>query len=41
MPDGTIFEGYFRHGLPNGRGRIIYSDREIYEGDFIDNKAHG
>lgn len=27
--------------MANGRGRLVHSDGDIYEGDWKDDKAHG
>lgn len=30
--DRSVFEGYFKSDLPNGIGRQIFSNGEVYEG---------
>lgn len=37
---GNIFIGYFNKGVLL-KGRIIYSNKDIYEGDIVDFMAHG
>jgi len=40
--DGSIYEGFFANGLPNGKGRKInHEDLEVYTGDFVDGLKHG
>ncbi len=31
-PDGSKFEGYWKNDKANGRGRLIHSDGDVYEG---------
>lgn len=41
-PDGSFYEGYWKHDKINGRGRYICGgDGSVYEGYFKDEKAHG
>ena len=40
-PDGSKYEGYWRHDMANGKGRLIHADGDVYEGDWTDDKAHG
>jgi hypothetical protein len=40
-PDGSVYEGYWKHDKANGRGRLIHADKDIYIGDWKDDKAHG
>ena len=35
------FEGRFKKDLPNGKGRIIHSDGQVYEGTFLEGMANG
>ena len=30
--DGTIYEGLFKNGEPDGRGRMILPSGDVYEG---------
>ena len=39
--DGSIYEGYYRNGMRNGRGRYIYYNGDVYEGAWRDDKRHG
>ena len=27
--------------MANGKGRLVHADGDVYEGDWIDDKAHG
>jgi len=40
-PDGSIYEGFWKHNKANGKGRLIHADRDVYVGDWQDDKAHG
>ena len=31
----------FRNDKSNGKGRLIHSDGDVYEGDWVNNKADG
>lgn len=37
---GNRFEGLFQHG-DFRRGRVVYSNGDIYQGDFLDDCKHG
>jgi hypothetical protein len=37
---GNRFEGLFQHG-DFKRGRVVYSNGDIYQGDFLDDCKHG
>ena len=39
MINGALYEGYFKSDAPNGRGRMIVPEGELYEGNFINGKA--
>lgn len=39
--DGSIYEGWFKHGKACEKGRMIHSGGEVYEGDWLGDKAHG
>ena len=40
-PDGSMYEGFWRHDKANGKGRLIHSDGDVYEGDWMNDKAEG
>ena len=40
-PDGTIYEGHWRHRERNGQGRLTYPDGRQYIGEFKSNMRHG
>ena len=40
-PDGSLYQGQWRDGKANGKGRLIHSDGDIYQGEWKDDKAHG
>jgi hypothetical protein len=40
-PDGSVFEGHFKHGKKNGQGTYVWSYGCRYEGDWLDNKITG
>lgn len=40
-PDGSKYEGIFRRGKANGKGRMTHSNGDVYEGEWKDDKAHG
>ncbi len=40
-PEGTVYEGEFRAGKKNGRGRFTWTDGSYYEGEFRDNELEG
>jgi hypothetical protein len=31
-PNGSKYEGYWQHNAANGRGRLVHSDGDVYEG---------
>lgn len=35
------YEGNYKNGLPNGRGKCIFANGDVYEGDFKDCKMNG
>ena len=39
--DGSKFIGSFRNGIPDGKGRIILSNGDRYEGEFVEGKRAG
>jgi hypothetical protein len=40
-PDGTVFEGDFRHGRLEGKGIQVVPSGERYEGEFVGGRRHG
>ena len=40
-PDGTVYEGSWRFGLPFGRGVCRYADGAEYSGEWRDGQPHG
>jgi hypothetical protein len=38
--DGRVFEGDWRHGKKNGRGKMTYPDGRVYEGELRDYQCH-
>ena len=45
LTDGSVFTGTLKNGVPQGKGKIVYSDGRIYEGSFekglrVDSAAH-
>lgn len=36
-----LYEGQWKDDKRNGKGKIIWPDRDIYEGEFLDDKRHG
>eukprot|EP00826_Nyctotherus_ovalis_P002902 TRINITY_DN10583_c0_g5_i1.p1 TRINITY_DN10583_c0_g5~~TRINITY_DN10583_c0_g5_i1.p1 ORF type:complete len:372 (+),score=40.79 TRINITY_DN10583_c0_g5_i1:143-1258(+) len=40
-PDGSKYEGYWKHDMANGKGRLIHSDGGVYEGNWVNDKASG
>ena len=39
--DGTNYEGQYKDGKKNGKGRFVWSDQSIYEGKLKDNMLEG
>ena len=35
ISDGSRYDGSWKHGQQNGHGRLINSDGDIYQGNFI------
>ena len=31
-PDNSLYEGYWANDMANGKGRLIHSDGDVYEG---------
>ena len=40
-PNGSKYVGLFKNGMYDGRGRIIFSKGDYFEGEFKNNKANG
>ena len=40
-PSGSIYEGYWKNNMANGRGRFISANGDVYEGLFFNAKIHG
>jgi hypothetical protein len=34
MKDGNVYEGYFKSGQPEGKGRLMYNNSDILRGYF-------
>ena len=41
MKDGSIYQGQFKDGKKNGKGKITWRDNSYYEGDFVNNYYEG
>ena len=41
LPDSSIYEGYFKGGLFNGHGILVWRDGSRYEGEFKDGLMNG
>ena len=39
--DGAKYEGEFKEGKKNGKGKFVWNDNSTYEGDFRDNSLEG
>ena len=39
--DGSRYEGFWKEGMNNGKGRLIHADGDMYIGMWKDNMAHG
>ena len=39
--DGSIYEGNFKKGMRCGKGRMIYANTNIYEGDWVNDLNEG
>ena len=38
LPDGSVYEGQLRDGVPHGYGKRVYTNGVIYEGGWKDDK---
>ena len=41
FPDGSRYKGGLYGGIPEGDGRIIYTDGSIYDGEWRSGNSHG
>ena len=41
LPDGRVYYGDVKDGMPNGRGRMYIESRDTYDGEFKDGAFHG
>ena len=41
LPDGRIYYGEVKDGLPNGKGRMYIESRDTYDGEFKNGVFHG
>lgn len=41
LEDGCIYEGDWKNGKPEGKGKVEWLDGWVFEGRFIDGKPHG
>ena len=42
MEDGSIYEGEYKNGKPNGKGSMTsYDNKTIYDGDWVNGKKEG
>lgn len=39
--DGSLYEGFWKHGKQYGKGRMIYTSNAIYQGDWKSGEYHG
>ena len=40
-PNGAKYTGYFQNNMQNIKGKMYHIDGDIYEGEWLDNKANG
>ena len=38
---GYVYTGEFKHGKPNGIGKLVYDNGDKYEGSFLNDMLHG
>ena len=36
-----VYTGYVKSGIPDGKGRMLFENGDVYEGDFVFGKEHG
>ena len=41
LPDGSVYEGEFKGGLFNGKGKLTWENGSVYEGEFKDGRRQG
>lgn len=41
MKSGDLYEGYYKNGKRNGKGKYSFTNGDYYEGDFVDGLFHG
>ncbi len=39
--DGTTYEGDYKDGMKDGKGKMVFEDLSIYIGDFVSNNIEG
>lgn len=39
--DGSMYAGLVKDKMRNGKGRMTYANGDIYQGDWVNGKAHG
>jgi len=38
-PDGARYVGFWKNNKANGKGVFVHSEGDVYEGEFVDDKA--
>lgn len=41
FPNGDMYEGDYREGKPNGKGKYTWKNIITYEGQFVEGYRHG
>ena len=39
--DGSMYAGLVKDKMRNGKGRMTYANGDIYQGEWVNGKAHG
>lgn len=39
--DGAVYEGFWKDGVRQGRGRLVHTTGDVYEGEWNEDAAHG
>lgn len=39
--DGSSYEGFYKDGKKNAKGKYVWSDGSFYDGDWVENKITG
>ena len=39
LSDGGRYTGQVLHGKPNGKGKVVYKNGDVYEGEFLTGRA--